>query len=93
MILKLESLSYPVATSLKVSMALHQPATFPFPSQFSKSKSVVRLFQASWFITFIHGVALLHYHEVSDSNSTFCFVRMYNGKQREDGQEMLTQPL
>ena len=42
------SVSSPVATSLEVSM-LHQPITFSFPKrQFSKSKSVVRLFQAGW---------------------------------------------
>ena len=51
MILKLESsANSPVATSLEVSMPLHQPATFSFPKcQFSKSKLVVRSFQASWF--------------------------------------------
>ena len=51
MILKLElSASSPVATSLEVSMPLHQPATFSFPKcQFSKSKLVVHSFQASLF--------------------------------------------
>ena len=51
MILKLElSVSSPVATSLEVSMPLHQPTTFSFPKhQFSKSKLVVRSFKASWF--------------------------------------------
>ena len=48
--LKLASaVSSPVASSLEVSM-LHQPITFSFPKhQFSKSKSVVHLFQAGWF--------------------------------------------
>ena len=54
MILKLESsVSSPVATSLKVSMP-HQPATFSFPERwFSKSKLVVRLFQAGWPVSFM----------------------------------------
>ena len=51
MILKLaieSSMSPPVATSLEVSMPLHQPVTFSFfKDQFSKSKLVVGLFQGS----------------------------------------------
>ena len=59
MILKLESsASSPVATSLEVSMP-HQPATFSLPERwFSKSKLVVRSFQAGWPVLFME---LHHY--------------------------------
>ena len=37
-------------------------------------------FQASYFG---HGIALLHYHEIADSNSTFCFVCMCNASREK----------
>ena len=83
MILKLElSASSPVATSLEVSMPLHQPATFPFPSVSLANPS--RWYIRFRLVSFVHGVTSLHYHEVADSNSNLCFVCMCNGKQGED---------
>ena len=76
-ILKLESsASSPVATSLEVSMP-HQPATFSLSKrQFSKSKSIMLSFQAGWFCSWSCINRYIHYHEVADSNGTFCFVRI-----------------
>ena len=88
MILKLElsselSVSSPVATLLDSVSMPHQPATFSFlKCQFSKSKSVTHSFQAAGWLVLFMELALLHYHEVADSNSTFCFVRMCNGSKK-----------